>query len=257
MNLTNTCLLWSCVLLTFLLTVNSGVAQIDEATVVGAWLLDGNANDASPNRLNGEIIGDPEWVNDARFGNSMRPNGAYIVIPQSEITDLTEQVTITAWVKLSEYVNDPRILDKGLNEAPWSVYSIYLTGDGESNLKFRGSAKDVVGDSDVPLNKWIHLAATYDGSETNIYIDGELENSGDFEGELTTTENPIHIAAYQFGNPIGVDRAYTGLLDELILFNVALSQEDIRALMNNGFSGVLAVSSAGKLTTTWGNLKSY
>jgi len=257
MNLTNTCLLWSCVLLTFLLTVNSGVAQIGEATVVGAWLLDGNANDASPNRLNGEIIGDPEWVNDARFGNSMRPNGAYIVIPQSEITDLTEQVTITAWVKLSEYVNDPRILDKGLNEAPWSVYSIYLTGDGESNLKFRGSAKDVVGDSDVPLNKWIHLAATYDGSETNIYIDGELENSGDFEGELTTTENPIHIAAYQFGNPIGVDRAYTGLLDELILFNVALSQEDIRALMNNGFSGVLAVSSAGKLTTTWGNLKSY
>ena len=47
-----------------------------------------------------------------------------------------------------------------------------------------------------------------------------------------------------------------GIVDEVAIFNVALEQADIKALMKNGLEGtVLDVDVEGKMTTTWGNVK--
>ena len=46
-----------------------------------------------------------------------------------------------------------------------------------------------------------------------------------------------------------------GVIDEVVLFNVALEEEDIQAIMNKGLSSMLAVSPSAKLTTTWGEIK--
>jgi len=45
------------------------------------------------------------------------------------------------------------------------------------------------------------------------------------------------------------------MIDEVVIFNVALEENDIQTLMNVGLSSVLAVSDAGKLATTWSNIK--
>ena len=49
-----------------------------------------------------------------------------------------------------------------------------------------------------------------------------------------------------------------GFIDEVGLFNIALSEDDIKSIMNQGLGralGITAVSSAGKLATTWADLK--
>ncbi len=51
-----------------------------------------------------------------------------------------------------------------------------------------------------------------------------------------------------------------GLLDEVALFNVALEQNDIKEIMEDGLenaTGLLAVEPENKLATTWGKLKSF
>ena len=51
-------------------------------------------------------------------------------------------------------------------------------------------------------------------------------------------------------------REWEGLFDEMLLFDVALEEEDIQMLMENGLEATLAVEPAGKLTTNWGKIKS-
>ncbi len=52
-------------------------------------------------------------------------------------------------------------------------------------------------------------------------------------------------------------RLGNALIDEVAIFNVALEQADIESLMNDGLGTTLtAVEAEGKMTTTWGNVKS-
>ena len=46
-----------------------------------------------------------------------------------------------------------------------------------------------------------------------------------------------------------------GIIDEIVIFNVPLSADEVKAL-GSGIEGVLAVDAAGKTATTWGKLKS-
>ena len=49
-----------------------------------------------------------------------------------------------------------------------------------------------------------------------------------------------------------------GVIDEVAVFNVALTEDDINDIMSNGLAealGIAAVSPTGKLTTTWGSIK--
>ncbi len=84
-----------------------------------------------------------------------------------------------------------------------------------------------------------------------LYINGKLEETVDAEGELLQNESDIYIGDYEFS-----DRPFSGLLDEVLLLNVALSEEDIKSLTNGYFISVIAVKhSSDKLTTTWGVIK--
>ena len=49
---------------------------------------------------------------------------------------------------------------------------------------------------------------------------------------------------------------WQGVIDEVALFNVALTDKDVKQFMNEGLSSlVMAVSASGKLVDTWSNLK--
>ena len=48
---------------------------------------------------------------------------------------------------------------------------------------------------------------------------------------------------------------FSGVLDEIAIFNVALSEDDLNTVMADGLEKALAVSPIGRLTTTWGNIK--
>ena len=62
---------------------------------------------------------------------------------------------------------------------------------------------------------------------------------------------------WEFRGEAGVLRAvFAGLMDEVAIFDAALSEEEIQDVMNNGLGAdVLAVSHSGKLATAWGRIK--
>ena len=82
-----------------------------------------------------------------------------------------------------------------------------------------------------------------------------LLNEAPAEGEISATANPLLIGGW--AHPAGNRFASKASIDEVAVFNVALSQADIESVMNNGLmgSGAVSVEPAGKLATTWGNIR--
>ncbi len=247
-------------LFTIVALTGSTYAEIDPETIAGAWLFEegsgGTAVDSSGNGNDGTIEGSPKWVN-GKFGKAMEFNGQtdYIVIKDADSLDLN-QMTVAAWVNLANYADDQRVITKeeGVND-PYSVYSLQISGAGDTKLEFRptlnGSRQRIESNADVPLGKWTHVAATYDGQEVVLHIDGEVDKEQPATGDMMVNDKDVWIGGSEFWTP----RFFDGIMDDGVLFNVALSRDDVITLMDKGLGDILAVSPAGKLTATWAGVK--
>ncbi|MDD1474961.1 LamG domain-containing protein, partial [Dolichospermum sp. ST_sed4] len=100
----------------------------------------------------------------------------------------------------------------------------------------------------VKQKEWTHIAGTYDGKVLSLYINGELDVTANLSGKIATPANPLGLGKYS-GEP------YTGGLDEIFLFNRALSQNEIKEFMKGYKSALTVVSTESKLATAWGNIK--
>lgn len=247
-------------LFTIVALTGSSYSEIDPETVAGAWLFEEGSGqkvvDSSGKGNDGSIEGSPKWVN-GKFGKAMEFNGQtdYIVIKDADSLDLNH-MTAAAWVNLASYAEDQRIITKEEGTAaPYSVYSFQVSGTGFTKLEFRptldGTRQRIPSNADLPLGQWTHVAATYDGENVVLYIDGKVDKEQPFTGEMMVNDKDVWIGASEFWTP----RFFDGIMDEAVLFNVALSLDDIRTLMDKGLGSILAVSPAGKLTATWAGVK--
>ncbi|MDA1190857.1 MAG: LamG domain-containing protein [Candidatus Poribacteria bacterium] len=234
-------------------------AALDDSKIVAAWTFEegeGNTvDDASAFGNHGAITGTPRWDN-GKFGQALDFDGDdWVIVPHADSLNLNE-MTVAAWVYLRGYPEDARIITKEFGiAAPYSVYTLLMSGDAYQHLEFRpvlnNARQRVPSKVVVPLNRWVHVAATYDGAKVTLYIDGEIDTEQAFSGEMLTNEEPVYLGASQFWEP----RTYDGLMDDAALFNVALSQGDVQELMTVGLTATLDVEPSHKLAATWGALK--
>ena len=76
------------------------------------------------------------------------------------------------------------------------------------------------------------------------------KGSGQTMAQLTLTSILVVVVS-----GMQVETFSPGLMDEVMIFHSALEQEDIQELMDKGYQNYLAVDPAGKLGTTWGQIK--
>ena len=235
-------------------------AQINLDNLAGAWLFEEGsgttANDSPGQGNQGVIEGTPSWVA-GQFGQALEFDGDDLVIIQDADSLDVNAMTVTAWINLSSYGDDTRIFTKEVGTVdPWSVYNFLISGDNDRKLEFRPTIGGVGGRAriasilDVPLDVWTHVAATFDTENVVIYINGEVDTEQPAAGELMQNDEPVYIGESQF-----YDRAFNGLMDDVLLFNTALEQADVQQIMNEGISTMLAVSARGHLAVTWAQLK--
>ena len=225
-------------------------AKLDADAALGIWFFDegkgGTAKDSSKNGNDGEIV-DAEWVA-GKFGEALKfAGGAHVAV--GDFADYEDKVSIVALIKTPA--------------APaWSDIIVGPCGDviltlRDHKLNFAGQCAQPIphntwSTSLLNDDKWHHIGGTYDGKEVKVYIDGEEEASNAAAGPFKTGPKFI-------GSRDDKQEAFTGLIDEIAFFNVALSEDDMKAIAESGLSVVLgfaAVSPQAKLATTWAKLKS-
>ena len=79
----------------------------------------------------------------------------------------------------------------------------------------------------LPLNTWTHLAATYDGATLRFYVNGVQVSSLAQTGSIVTSSNPL-----QIGGDSIYGQYFEGTIDEVRVYNVALTAAQIQADMN-------------------------
>ena len=82
------------------------------------------------------------------------------------------------------------------------------------------------GTKSVDDGAWHHVTAVYDGSNKLLYVDGDLDASTAVTGSLKTNNFEVRFGAK--GQKL--DRGYNGKLDEVSIYDVALSADEVKRL---------------------------
>jgi hypothetical protein len=236
----------------------SSYAQIAPNTIAGMWLFDegkgDTAKDTSGNGNDGTILG-PEWVNEGKIGKALKFDGSddYVDCGNGPSLDLTDQITFVAWVNhppgTEGYVIIRNIPDDSIRQ--WGFLDYVSTGNisffcdtgaGREQLDWSGTIDD---------NTWHHMALTINNPDVELFIDGVSRGVRKLNDQIVSRDTTVWIGRRKPSN-----FPYTGLLDEIAVFNVALSRDDIIRVMDEGLAKVAtAVAPSGRITTTWASVK--
>ena len=212
------------------------------------------AEDISGSGHDGKID-NPNWV-DGKFGKSLQFNGAgsgmFVTVESTEALNVNE-CTFMAWVHAEHWDGTRQIVGKSVHGgcSGRGQYGLF-SENGVFKLRFEteGGRADI--NADLPeTEKWVHVAFTNDGTTGKIYIDGDEVMAGNVPGKLKSNADPLRIAQ-DCDRPNNV---FAGMIDEVRLWNRALSENDIDKYKDQDVEGALAVTPSGKLSTTWGYLK--
>ena len=218
--------------------------------------LDGTtAIDHSQYGNNGGIKGAPALV-DGKFGKALKFNGEsdWIEVAHADILTVDEGVTVMAWINAERHMgpNNQRwqgILSKG--NGPRS-YSFYTESPSEC-LHFSAAGSGSVCTGKIALNEWQHVAAQIDNGTHRYWLNGE--NVGEFGGK-NPPPGKADTANVLVGRTPEANRQFLGLIDEVRIWNRALTEEEVIQEMEIGYQSGTAVEARDKLATTWGTLKS-
>ena len=190
----------------------------------------GFAADASGNG-NGATLSDATWTS-GKFGTAVSLNGTsqFATVASSPTLNLTTG-TLEAWVKFTSINRWNGIIAKGnVNQDAKLNYAIELDDTNVVTCEVgNGSTFNIVkSTSTVATGQFYHLACTWDGARLRLYINGALNRSTN--QTITPASNTAPLSIGQYGG--NVDR-FSGVIDEVRIYNVALSQALIQTDMNS------------------------
>ena len=221
------------------------------AGMVSWWPGDGNANDiigVNDGVLSGDASFAPGKVGQAF---SFDGTGDFVEVPHSANMNLA-QFSVDTWVFIDPVVNagqfnafvgksDGSTVGGGFwlahdarNEAGFPVTedALHFTVNGGPS-----GASDAFLKNSVPESGFYHLTGTFDGSQARLYINGSLVATGPAIPGIAFNTFPLRIGAINLKERTGIDDRFEGLIDEVELFNRALTEAEIWAIFKAGPAG--------------------
>ncbi len=199
--------------------------------LVAYYPFDGNANDLSGNNNNG-IAFNTTPVPD-RFGN---PNGAYsfdgtssyVQIPSSSSLNFQNSITINFWMKPGTSTGQEEyVISQGSYDNRLKISIIQPENKLRWTIKTTTGIKDLDSETKLVQDSLYNVTVDYNGSDIEIYINGNLDSFDYYSGTLLTTTIPL-----MFGEmlPNNSSYNYRGILDDIRIYNYALPLSEIEKL---------------------------
>lgn len=200
------------------------------------------ATNATSSALDARLMNGPAWTAGApalgsAAGYALSFDGVddHLVVPPG--TWFSDDFTIEAWVFERSYNNWSRVIDFGNGSDANNVYlalSWGTTGKPLLDVYRDAVPQYVVAPQPIPLNQWVHLAATLRGSVATLYINGV--------GVATNAAVPPPKAVNRLSNYIGrsnwgADACANAIIDDVRIWKVARSRAEIAADMTHRPSG--------------------
>ncbi|MAF11013.1 hypothetical protein CMK11_11245 [Candidatus Poribacteria bacterium] len=229
-------------------------AAIDAADAVGVWLFDDGAGDTAVD-LSGLGNDGPRlnatWTDDGAFGKALEFNGSDACVETGQpLLDGLSDFTITAWVKPIDMAGN-RIGLVGQNDSP----EFGFIDAGTINLWTPNGAASIPYGHDQ--DQWHFVAGVASPDKTAVYVDTDEVTSGGAP-DRGTSAFTVNIGGCGIWDAAG--NWFSGQMDDVSIWHVALEPEDLEVLMTQGLGGALGllpVSAKGKVTATWAGMKRH
>ncbi|HEX9615762.1 MAG TPA: LamG-like jellyroll fold domain-containing protein, partial [Bacteroidota bacterium] len=212
-------------------------SQSQTGDLVASYPFTGSADDVSGFLHHGVISGAEPAAD--RFE---APDRAYsfngftssIRVPNSDELNFQNAITVAFWMKIGAFYEREQY---PLSHGNWkNRWKISMTGDRVRwTVKTTSGIKDLDSETRFETEAFHHIAARYDGSDFEIYVDGELDAFSNWSGTILPTTIDLMI-----GQSLPTDNQYNfnGVLDEIRLYNYGLSVSEIQALYQEPATGM-------------------
>jgi len=167
--------------------------------------------------------------------------------------------TIETWIKSNATNgNIQAILSKHLSPTATDGYDLRLVNNF---ISFSWNNNSITANHAIDMNRWYHIAVTFDGTNYKLYIDGILDNTA--TGANPTVNSVDFILGAMSQNTYTPYNYYNGYADELRIWNTSLTVDQIRQMMNqeiinDGSGNVKGVIVPKNISgVSWANLSGY
>ena len=151
----------------------------------------------------------------------------YVEIPPSDSLDITGAITLEGWV-----------FHKDAETADWAQAWLSKYTDRLLSWNIRSDGFFIAQDMweedmlryGAPKDEWFHIACVYDSQKQKVYLNGELAAERDWPGFIASSHSPVKIGTFH-------TQYWPGMLDEVRIWNLARTHEEIRSTMNAPLTG--------------------
>ena len=173
------------------------------------------------------VVGEKGWVNAYPGSNEY--------IDMGDVLDMgLNSWTVSVWIKTANSANFQGIVSKspaGNIAGRWAVVTQQTTGFIEA--VFQGTAMVTTqGVTDVTDNEWHYITVTWNrNGDTNIYVDGEFENSSDISGQSGSDLNgstTLKIGAGTASDQVTPNIFFNGRIEDTFIYDIALPENRIK-----------------------------
>jgi hypothetical protein len=201
-----------------------------------------NVVDYTGNGYNGVLTGDYEWtVGRGDGGTAIDFEDGEVIVPDAPALRPQTKVSASAWVYYTvEQDHSARIVVKGADNK--ETFGLEVGGDDEGGFHVRDVNNNLLESSTgVWRNEWFHLAGTFDGDSNTLrtYVNGQLIGDEAENDEVDFVNKGMTMS--QDTNDLAIgnrsdddDRYFEGTIDDVRLYNRALSQAEVVWLATDG-----------------------
>jgi len=209
-----------------------GWVESDLAKPVASFAFDEGAGAVARSEHRGHkgTLTGARWTTTARWGKAMMFDGVddTVTIADHDTLDLRDEMTISAWVKPRTNRAHQVI---AIKEAPWwRTYSLDATDWATNGVAYPtgeiggpDAAQVLSGPAPLPSGKWSHVAYTFNGTTTRLYVNGDHVATGSGDPP-PASDGMLRIG----GTSNGDGENFDGVIDEVRLYDEALPIEQVR-----------------------------
>jgi hypothetical protein len=203
------------------------IPVVEASGITARYAFDSNV-DSSVGTAHGIAAGTPAYTL-GRNGSAIDLDGTddFVTLPAG--TASSDELTIAVWVNWDGGGNWQRIFDFGNGT---SEYFFLTPKSGSNTLRFSiasNGAEQQLNTTSLPLAQWTHVAVTLSAGTGRLYVNGTLVNTA----AMANLPSVIAPATNLIGkSQFAADPLFNGRLDDLLIFNEALTASQLAALMN-------------------------
>lgn len=195
--------------------------------------------DHSGRANHGAVIGAQKAIGQAGAALDFNGRDNLVECPDNPSLNPTGAMTIVAWARPDSWRNPNDVHDYVVGKDDWAQGARGFTlrfghgGELDATIGHGSNWLSVVTKERQPLHEWIHVAAVYDGRNLVTLVNAVELATQPLDRPIAPSPFPLMVG----GGPYGRDRRFQGQIDEVALFDTALTADDIRVLYELGKAG--------------------